>query len=84
MHVHIGTATKSELGSERQHTHTHSLSLSLSLSHTHTHTHTDRIFLAFKTYDTSGDGLLQPEELIEALIAFGMDVDDDEVWGLVR
>jgi len=39
----------------------------------------DRIFLAFKTYDTSGDGLLQPEELIEALIAFGMDVDDDEV-----
>jgi Ca2+-binding EF-hand superfamily protein len=35
--------------------------------------------VSFDTYDTSQDGVLQPNELIEALLAFGIDVDDDEV-----
>ena len=39
----------------------------------------ERIYIAFQTYDTSNDGLLQCGELYEALSDFGMDVDQVEV-----
>lgn len=40
---------------------------------------TERIYLAFKTYDTSEDGLLQFNELFAALTSFGMEVVEEEV-----
>mmetsp|Transcript_20652 Transcript_20652/g.30338 ORF Transcript_20652/g.30338 Transcript_20652/m.30338 type:complete len:474 (-) Transcript_20652:484-1905(-) len=39
----------------------------------------ERIYIAFQTYDTSSDGLLQETELYQACVSFGMDVDADEV-----
>mmetsp|Transcript_44976 Transcript_44976/g.66022 ORF Transcript_44976/g.66022 Transcript_44976/m.66022 type:complete len:385 (-) Transcript_44976:499-1653(-) len=39
----------------------------------------ERIAIAFETYDTSRDGLLQVSELLQACLSFGMEVEEDEV-----